>query len=147
MQRKAGASRPALWLVIDEEPAAGRLIRNAAGRRGVEVECGDLDRLAVALRSRTPDVVFLDVPLGAADAIEAIRMMEGAGFVGAVQVMAGHDAALADFVHLIGERHGLRMLPPVMKPPAPEFLAGLPGPADPVPPGGKESAEAVQAPA
>lgn len=111
------ASSGALCFVVDDEPAIGRFIDLAARGFGVEVEQFlDLPSMSVALTQRAPRLIFLDVSLGASDAIEAIRLLSTIEYRGVVQLMSGRDAALLDDVRLIGERHGLRMRPALSKP-------------------------------
>lgn len=69
-----------------------------------------------ALERDQPDIVFLDVALGEADAIDVIRSLGERGYAGVVQLMSGHRSSLLDDVHRIGVLHGLNMCPPLEKP-------------------------------
>jgi EAL domain-containing protein (putative c-di-GMP-specific phosphodiesterase class I) len=111
------APKRALCFVVDDEPAVGRFISLAARNFGVTVEQFlDLPSMNAALAERKPRLIFLDVSLGASDAIDAIRFLASEKFAGAVQLMSGRDALLLEDVRLIGERHGLRMRTALTKP-------------------------------
>jgi EAL domain-containing protein (putative c-di-GMP-specific phosphodiesterase class I) len=107
----------ALCFVVDDEPAIGRFIALAVRNFGGTVEQFlDLASMNAALAERTPQVIFLDVSLGATDAIDAIRQLAAQTYPGVVQLMSGRDAMLLEDVKLIGERHGLHMRPALTKP-------------------------------
>jgi len=111
------ASSGALCFVVDDEPAIGRFVALAVGNLGVGVEQFlDLPSMNAALAARPPALIFLDVSLGASDAIDAIRHLALVNYQGIVQLMSGRDAMLLDDIKLIGERHGLRMRPALTKP-------------------------------
>lgn len=107
----------ALCFVVDDEPAVGRLISHAVGECGISVEQFiDAGSMNAALRDRMPGLVFLDVSLGAALAIAAIRCLSAENCPAAVQLMSDLDDPLVADVRMIGDRHDLRMLPPLAKP-------------------------------
>ena len=111
------AGSGALCFVVDDEPAIGRFVALAVANFGVAVEQFlDLPSMNEALRERSPALIFLDVSLGASDAIDAIRHLASEKYPGVVQLMSGRDAMLLDDVKLIGERHGLRMRTALTKP-------------------------------
>lgn len=111
------AQSGALCFVVDDEPAVGRFVALAVGNMGVGVEQFlDLPSMNAALAERPPALIFLDVSLGASDAIDAIRHLSMEKYAGVVQLMSGRDAMLLDDIKLIGERHGLRMRPALTKP-------------------------------
>jgi DNA-binding NtrC family response regulator len=110
-------STTALCFVLDDDPQVGRLISLAVGEQAVSVEQFiDPGSLHAALRERTPALVFLNVALGASDAIEAIRSLSLLNFAGPVHLISDRDGALLADVRLIGERYGLRMRPALAKP-------------------------------
>lgn len=145
MHERADIGRPAFCLVIDEEPEVGRFIERVGHDLGIDVRFGvDLDALTVALRLLPPRAILLDVPLGAADAIEAIRMLEARHYDGAICLMGGRDRMLLDYVQMIAERHNLRVKPPLVKPlDAAAVSRALRGDGWPVA-YGKESRDAVE---
>jgi EAL domain-containing protein (putative c-di-GMP-specific phosphodiesterase class I)/FixJ family two-component response regulator len=113
-----GLDMQTLCFIVDDEPAIGRFIALALHNLGeVAVEQFiDLPSMTSALGQRVPDLIFLDVSLGASDGIEAIRHLSATRYAGVVQLMSGRDAFLLEDVRLIGERHGLRMRPALTKP-------------------------------
>ncbi len=113
-----GLDMQTLCFIVDDEPAIGRFIALALrnfGDVGVE-QFIDPPSMNAALRERVPDLIFLDVSLGASDGIEALRHLSAAGYPGVVQLMSGRDASILEDVRLVGERHGLRMRPVLTKP-------------------------------
>ena len=116
----------ALCFVVDGEPAVGRFVALAARRFGMHVEQFiDAVSMNAALPERSPDLIFLDVALGASDAIDAIRHLAAEKYTGALQLMSGSDAVLLEDVRLIGERHGLRMRPVLAKPFRMDAIKGI----------------------
>lgn len=116
--RNSAKPTQTLCFIVDDEPAIGRFIAMALrnlGDVGVE-QFIDLPSMNAALNERVPNLIFLDVSLGASDAIEAIRHLAAVTYGGVVQLMSGRDAFLLEDVRLIGERHGLRMRPALVKP-------------------------------
>ncbi len=71
-------------------------------------------REAVGLR--TPDIVFIDVPLEAGEAIASISALAHKEFRGAVQLMSTRGGAVLENMKSIGEQHNLTMLPVLKKP-------------------------------
>ena len=62
-------------LLVDDEPLARRAIRRLLGKHdGVEVigECGDGESAVIAIRERTPDLVFLDIQMPEMDGFQVI---------------------------------------------------------------------------
>jgi len=107
--------RSSLCFIVDDEVGVGRFIALALRTFGVAAEYyTDLPSMTDALATREPDLIFLDVALGDSDAVEAIRLLSEAHYSGIVQLMSGR--LMLEDVLLIGERHGLRMRPPLMKP-------------------------------
>ena len=111
------ASRRPLRCVVVEDDAAVRAAI-ALALRDFHVETGNFASTSEVLKAcdrNAPDVVFLDIALGEFDAIDVIRALGNDGYRGAIQLVSGHHSLL-DTVQRIGERSGLRMLEPVLKP-------------------------------
>lgn len=103
--------------IVEDNPAVARFIARALADFGVTAEqFGNVPALADGLKRTMPQVIFLDISLGDSDAIDAIRTLSAAGFTGTVQVMSGSNTGLLGDVRQVGERHGLRMRPPLNKP-------------------------------
>ena len=108
---------PGLCFVVDDEEPIRKLLSRVITRAGLEVAgFADAPTTLQALNTQHPGTIFLDVSLEGSDAIEVIRGLGAARFRGAVQLMSGRDARLLDDVKRIGERHELKMLPPLQKP-------------------------------
>src|SRR5947208_9065885 len=63
-----------------------------------------------------PELIVLDLALGQSDAIEMIRHLEVLKYTGNVLLISGRGETTLIEVTQIGERYGLRMLPPLKKP-------------------------------
>jgi hypothetical protein len=84
----------------------------------------------------------LDLSLGQSDAVEVIHQLEAGKYQGKVlQLISGRDETTLNEITQIGEKHGLKMLPPLKKPFRPADLkqrlstgqdayAALPAPPD-----------------
>lgn len=115
-----------LSFIVDDDPAICRLLANILKRIGINSrDFCDADSLIAALASHDPSLIFLDVSLAGSDAIEAIRALGERRFRGAVQLVSGRDIQVLTSVQRIGERHGLRMLPPIEKPFHPDKIRSI----------------------
>jgi len=72
--------------------------------------------MCLALARQLPDVVFLNISLESAEAIECVIALGKYGFTGPVQLMSGRGAAVLEHVKNIGLQHRLQMLPVLNKP-------------------------------
>jgi len=90
------------------------LVLHGAGIDTEELPDGQAVR--PALTQRQPKLVFLNIALESADAIECILALSRAGYTGAVQLMSNRGSAVLAHVKSIGEQHHLRMLPVLKKP-------------------------------
>jgi EAL domain-containing protein (putative c-di-GMP-specific phosphodiesterase class I)/CheY-like chemotaxis protein len=105
-----------LCLICDEESSIRHflsLILQGTGIDAEEYAAGAAIRRAII--GKPADLVFLDVPLDATDALETIGALSENGFRGAVQLMSHRGAAVMDRLRKIGEQKNLRMLPPLKK--------------------------------
>jgi EAL domain-containing protein (putative c-di-GMP-specific phosphodiesterase class I) len=102
--------------IVDEEPAIRHflsLILHGAGLETEEFVDGESFRQAL---HRPSELVFLDVGIDAAGAIESVVALGKRGYFGFVQLMSNRGAAVLEHVKHIGEEHGLTMLPGLKKP-------------------------------
>jgi len=103
-------------LVVDDDPAVVRTLQSILGDRHIgPSEFHNVDDVVVACEQSAPDVLFLDVRLRGFDAIDVIRALAERHFGGFIVLISGLHALLPD-VARVGERRGLRMLPPLTKP-------------------------------
>jgi EAL domain-containing protein (putative c-di-GMP-specific phosphodiesterase class I) len=104
--------------VIDDEAGICKFISLTLKGLGFAPESFQTAQAAASALERggRPEIVFLDVALGQADAIDVIRSLSARGYGGVVQLMSGHKSELLDDVHRVGVSHGLNMCPPLQKP-------------------------------
>jgi EAL domain-containing protein (putative c-di-GMP-specific phosphodiesterase class I)/CheY-like chemotaxis protein len=114
---QSASARPDAF-VIDDEAGVCKFISLALEDLGLAAESFQSAEAAAAALDRGgwPEIVFLDVALGQADAIDVIRSLSAKGYDGVVQLMSGHRSGLLDDVHRVGVSHGLNMCPPLQKP-------------------------------
>ena len=82
-----------------------------------------------ALQEKSPSLIFLDLGLGEAGALDVLPILASHGYQGPVQLMSGRSQSVLDEVARAGERQGLKMLPALVKPfrmgVVKELVAGL----------------------
>ncbi len=112
----APASAP-LCYVVDDEPSIRQFLSLVLHGAGVDaMEFPDGASLRAAMAQRTPDLLFHNISLDSADAIESMVALGTAGFAGSVQLMSTRGAAVLDHVKGVGLQHKLNMLPVLKKP-------------------------------
>ena len=79
-------------------------------------EFSKIAEIEAGLTQWRPEIVVMDLSLGGTDAVEGIRSLAAARFVGRILLISGHDQATIAEVNRIGERYGLLMLQPLHKP-------------------------------
>jgi EAL domain-containing protein (putative c-di-GMP-specific phosphodiesterase class I) len=110
-------ARAPLCFVIDSDASIRHflsLILHGAGIDTVELAGGE--DLRSALARRAPDLIFLNIALESAEAIECVLTLGKAGYWGHIQLMSGRGSAVLSHVKSIGEQHRLHMLPVLKKP-------------------------------
>ncbi len=106
-----------LCYVVDEEASIRHFLSLVLHGVGVDaMEFADGAALRQAIEHRAPDVVFHNVSLESADAIESVVALGTSGFRGSVQLMSNRGAAVLDHVKSIGVQSKLNMLPVLKKP-------------------------------
>jgi CheY-like chemotaxis protein len=108
---------PPFALVVDDDDRTCRFVATTLAQLGVECATYLGGRQAVdSLDQRRPDIIFLDLALERADAIDVIKWLSEKHFTGIVQLMSGGRLPLLEAVQRIGARHGLDLRTPLRKP-------------------------------
>jgi EAL domain-containing protein (putative c-di-GMP-specific phosphodiesterase class I) len=106
-----------LCFVVDGEPSIRSFLSLILHGAGIDTEeFADPQAMRAALGCRSPNLIFLNVPLESADAIECIAGLGRGGYAGHVQLMSNRGLAVLAHVNSIGEQHRLQMLTPLKKP-------------------------------
>jgi EAL domain-containing protein (putative c-di-GMP-specific phosphodiesterase class I)/ActR/RegA family two-component response regulator len=104
-------------LMIDDEPAFGRLIKRIAEASGFAVEVTekpqDFQRLAQHWR---PSLVIMDLQIPGTDGIELLRVLTAHHCDAHVIIASGLDAKTLDAAHRLGLERGLKMAGTLSKP-------------------------------
>ena len=90
------------------------LVLHGSGVDTVEFPDGAAMRKAV--ESRPPALIFHNISLESADAIESVVALGKLRYRGAVQLMSARGAAVLEHVKAIGTQHKLQMMPVLKKP-------------------------------
>ena len=113
----APAGAAPLCFVVDEEPSLRHFVSLVLHGNGIDaLEFADGAAMRAAIGERLPDVVFHNVSLESADAVESMMALGAKNFRGVVQLMSGRGAAVLEHVKAIGVQHKLNMLPVLKKP-------------------------------
>ncbi|MEO8668350.1 MAG: response regulator [Bauldia sp.] len=121
--------------VVDDEQSMRFFVASAlVGTGYVPHEFSRATEVEAALTLFRPDVIFLDLSLGASDAVEIIRSLASSLYAGGVVLMSGHSEVTLGAVRKLGESLRLTMLPILRKPfrisDLSARLAALAGPAN-----------------
>jgi EAL domain-containing protein (putative c-di-GMP-specific phosphodiesterase class I)/ActR/RegA family two-component response regulator len=106
-----------LLLVLDDERSIVTLVGAVARDLGWKVETAlDVTGFHDALRSHAPDLIMLDLQLGASDGVEQLRYLHDEKFGGQVILMSGVDARVLSAARQFGESLGLTIRGVMNKP-------------------------------
>jgi EAL domain-containing protein (putative c-di-GMP-specific phosphodiesterase class I) len=106
-----------LCFVLDEESSMRHFLSLVLHGLSIDAEeFADGAALRAALERRQPDLVFINISLESADAIDCVVALGKYGFTGPVQLMSGRGGAVLEHVKSIGVQNRLRMLPVLKKP-------------------------------
>jgi EAL domain-containing protein (putative c-di-GMP-specific phosphodiesterase class I) len=109
--------RAPLCFVVDADSSIGHFLSLVLHGSGVDTEeFADGHAIRPALTQRTPAVIFLDISLDSAEAIECVVALGRGGYSGHVQLMSSRGSAVLAHVKSVGEQHRLKMLPVLKKP-------------------------------
>jgi EAL domain-containing protein (putative c-di-GMP-specific phosphodiesterase class I) len=112
-----GEAGAPLCFVVDTDASIRHFLSLVLHGSGIDTEeLPDGQAVRPALTQHQPKLVFLNIALESADAIECILALSRASYTGAVQLMSNRGSAVLAHVKSIGEQHHLRMLPVLKKP-------------------------------
>ena len=113
----AGGAAVPLCFVIDSDKSIRHFLSLILHGAGIDTqEFADAAAFRAAVARRAPDLVFLNIALESAEAIECVVTLGTKAFGGFVQLMSNRGSAVLEHVRSIGTQHGLQMLPPLKKP-------------------------------
>jgi EAL domain-containing protein (putative c-di-GMP-specific phosphodiesterase class I) len=114
---RGATARAPLCFVIDGDASIRHFVSLILHGAGIDTEeLSDGNALRTALEKRSPDLVFLDIPLESSEATACVMALGAAGFRGRIQLMSNRGAAVLAHVKNIGEQQHLEMLPVLRKP-------------------------------
>jgi EAL domain-containing protein (putative c-di-GMP-specific phosphodiesterase class I)/ActR/RegA family two-component response regulator len=103
--------------VLDDDPQVGALVCRLAKSLGIAArQFAEPGRFLAELRDHAPDLVFLDLALEEADAVDVIRQLAALNYKGSILLISGRDYESLVEIERIGRSRGLAMLPPLQKP-------------------------------
>jgi EAL domain-containing protein (putative c-di-GMP-specific phosphodiesterase class I) len=106
-----------LCYVVDEEPSIRHFLSLVLHGSGVDtVEFADGSSMRKTVETRAPALIFHNISLESADAIESVVALGRLKYRGAMQLMSARGAAVLEHVKSIGTQHKLKMLPVLKKP-------------------------------
>jgi EAL domain-containing protein (putative c-di-GMP-specific phosphodiesterase class I) len=113
----APANAAPLCYVVDEEASIRHFLSLVLHGSGVDtMEFADGAAMRRALENRVPDLVFHNIPLDAADAVESMVALGRTALSCSVQLMSNRGAAVLEHVKNIGTQQQISMLPVLKKP-------------------------------
>jgi EAL domain-containing protein (putative c-di-GMP-specific phosphodiesterase class I) len=106
-----------LCYVVDEDSSIRQFLSLVLHGSGIDAfEFADGAALRKSAEKRAPDLIFHNVSLDSADAIESMAALGTRGYRGAVQLTSSRGAAVLKHVKSVGVEHKLNMLPVLKKP-------------------------------
>jgi DNA-binding response OmpR family regulator len=108
---------PRQLLLIDDEPAFGRFVAEAAGEAGYEAHvtttAGPFKHNYLEIR---PDAVALDLAIPGVDGVELLRFLAEQKCTAPVIIISGFDRRVIESSLRLGEALGLKMAGQLTKP-------------------------------
>ena len=106
-----------ICFIIDDDAGICRALSFTLKKLGLgTAELATPAALEAVLAEHNPSLVFLDLGLGQSGAMDIIPILAQHGYDGPVQLMSGRSQSVLDQFVTAGERHGLKMLPALVKP-------------------------------
>jgi DNA-binding response OmpR family regulator len=108
---------PMRFLLVDDEPQIGMIIRRVAEGCGFDVETTThADGFKIAYEAFRPDLIGLDLAIPDCDGIELIRYLADANCGAGVIVISGMDRKMLNIATQLGIARGLKMAGVISKP-------------------------------
>jgi FixJ family two-component response regulator len=109
--------RAPLCFVVDADGSIRNFLSLVLHGAGIDTEeFADSRSFRAAIAQRAPALVFLNIALESAEAIECVAALGNKGFGGYVQLMSSRGSAVLEHVKGIGAKQRLQMLAPLKKP-------------------------------
>lgn len=104
-------------LLIDDEPAFGRIIAHAAEAAGYQAHVTiSAEPFIAQYRELRPDVVALDLAMPQVDGVELLRFLSEEKCRAPVIIVSGFDRRVLESSMRLGSALGLNMVGPLEKP-------------------------------
>ncbi len=104
-------------LVFDDHVEVARLLQLRLNQIGLTARCvNDRTQFITEFSASPPQFLFLDLALGATDAVEILGLLKAASYRGRIILMSGAFTLALDHVSRIGRRYGLDMAGILKKP-------------------------------
>lgn len=105
------------FLLIDDEPAIGALIRRAAESCGYKVfVTSDAVTFEQLLDSVDPGLIALDLAMPGVDGVELLRRLADRDCEANILIISGFDRRVVEAAYRLGEALGLKMAGTIAKP-------------------------------
>ena len=113
-------------LLIDDEPAFGRFVEQAAEEAGFTAHVAlSAEPFKTKFKEIAPDVVALDLGMPGSDGVELLRFLSEQDYRAPVLIVSGFDRRVLESAFRLGEALGLNMAGPLEKPVRLEHLETL----------------------
>jgi len=97
-------------IVVDDQEEIRHLVTSHFDEIGIAARGAEsAEALTSALREKHPDLILLDLSLGATDAVDIFHILKQCDYQGVVILMSGHAGSVLDHARRIGERAGIRI--------------------------------------
>ncbi|MEO6360800.1 MAG: response regulator [Sphingomicrobium sp.] len=104
-------------LLIDDDPALGDFLAEAARECGIEaIQTSEDQRFRSEFLAQRPDMVALDLGMPGMDGVELLRFLAEQAYEAPVLIISGFDRRVLESAFRLGEALGLTMAGPVSKP-------------------------------